>query len=595
MASNNKQRLLAFYKKYNKDMIPKIDNMLAANAGEEDTMFEALEQKYNGGFFASPPIFDPEEHIFPNVSKGMCKIYMEKIRPVEEYYLFDKFQAPLMTKSDFHSKPMVLLLGQYSVGKTTFIKYFLKRDFPGMRVGPEPTTDKFVVIMDGPDERLIPGNAVAVQADKPFQPLAKFGNAFLNRFECAQVPCPLTKKLTLVDSPGVLAGDKQRLNRGYNFTDVIEWFASKCDRILCLFDAHKLDVSDEFKMALLALKGHEDKIRMVLNKADQVNSQQLMRVYGAMMWSLGKVVNTPEVLRVYISSFWQKEYEPTSKKFHELFDSEKSDLLADLRSIPRGATVRKLNELIKRTRAVKVHAYIIDHLKNKVNVMWGRDKIKTQVLANLPDVFNEVLQKYSNSLVRGDFPDWRKFKKKLEMFKNWKSDFHRLKKPMIDEMDAVLARSLPLLLKQLPSINSVAKHKSGSIPKGPAHNPFEDQLASTSTWLIKGGFKSRSDTLFYGLGGACVEEGGRVSGANCIKPLQEHAKGKTIDLHKIWELADGQQRSGLDHEEFAVALYLIDMAASGQKLPDALPENLKPPSYSTFLPGNATRNATRPT
>lgn len=25
-----------------------------------------------------------------------------------------------------------------------------------------------------------------------------------------------------------------------------------------------------------------------------------MRVYGALMWSLGKVLNTPEVMRVYI-------------------------------------------------------------------------------------------------------------------------------------------------------------------------------------------------------------------------------------------------------------------------------------------------------
>ena len=73
---------------------------------------------------------------------------------------------------------MVMLLGQYSTGKTTFIKHLLKCEYPGLsnwlhvslviyrfimtilmcfmsamllltgaHIGPEPTTDRFVVVM----------------------------------------------------------------------------------------------------------------------------------------------------------------------------------------------------------------------------------------------------------------------------------------------------------------------------------------------------------------------------------------------------------------------------------------------------------------
>lgn len=85
----------------------------------------------------------------------------------------------------------------------------------------------------------------------------------------------LLDQVTFVDTPGVLSGEKQRTQRTYDFTGVISWFAAKCDLILLLFDPHKLDISDEFKRVISSLRCNDDKIRVVLNKADQVDTQQV--------------------------------------------------------------------------------------------------------------------------------------------------------------------------------------------------------------------------------------------------------------------------------------------------------------------------------
>ncbi|ERM96933.1 hypothetical protein AMTRI_Chr10g3980 [Amborella trichopoda] len=380
-----------------------------------------------------------------SIIDGLKRLYLEKLKPLEVTYRFNDFVSPLLTNSDFDAKPMVMLLGQYSTGKTTFIKHLLRSSYPGAHIGPEPTTDRFVVVMSGPDERSIPGNTIAVQADMPFSGLTTFGSAFLSKFECSQMPHPLLEHITFVDTPGVLSGEKQRTQRSYDFTGVTSWFAAKCDLILLLFDPHKLDISDEFKRVIGSLRGHDDKIRVVLNKADQVDTQQLMRVYGALMWSLGKVLNTPEVNRVYIGSFNDKPINegaigPIGK---ELFEKEQEDLLSDLKDIPKKACDRRINEFVKRARAAKIHSYIISHLRKEMPAMLGKAKTQQRLIDNLEDEFAKVQREHH--LPAGDFPNVEHFKEVLSGYSIDK--FEKLRPKMIQNVDDMLGYDIPELLK----------------------------------------------------------------------------------------------------------------------------------------------------
>lgn len=512
---------------------------------------------------------------------GLRDMYKHTILPLEEQYRFHDFHSPPLEDADFLAKPMILLVGQYSTGKTSFIRYLLEKDFPGIRVGPEPTTDRFIAVMHGEQDSVIPGNALVVDPKRQFRALSKFGNAFLNRFQCSQTNNSVVESLTIVDTPGILSGEKQRTDRGYDFVGVLEWFAERADRIILLFDAHKLDISDEFQRSIEALKGNDDKIRIVLNKADMVDHQQLMRVYGALMWSLGKVLNTPEVARVYLGSFWDKPLQFDINR--RLFEAEEIDLFSDIQSLPRNAALRKLNDLIKRARLAMVHAYIISTLRRDMPAMFGKENKKAQLIQNIHEVYKEIER--THHISPGDFPPMGRMKECLKEQDFTK--FHALKPKMIEKVEHMLSNDMTKLMQMLPAeeaSTSSDKMVRGGAFVGTEQGPFgagygegaDYGAGEIEEWVVQEN-KDKFDKLFFEMG----PSDGKVSGAKAKKQMVLSKLPNTV-LGRIWKLADVDRDGMLDQDEFALCQHLMQVKLDGHELPANLPPHLIPPSKRGF-------------
>lgn len=522
--------------------------------------------------------------VYEGVAEGLKNVYRQKLLPLEKEYQFHDFHSPALDDPDFDAKPLVMLVGQYSTGKTTFIRYLLEQDFPGIRIGPEPTTDRFIAVMHAETDGIIPGNALVVDPKKQFRPLSKFGNAFLNRFQCSGTNSQVLKGISIVDTPGILSGEKQRTDRGYDFIEVLRWFAERVDRILLLFDAHKLDISDEFRRSIEGLHGHDDKIRIVLNKADMVDHQALMRVYGALMWSLGKVLGTPEVARVYIGSFWDQPLRFDVNR--RLFEAEEQDLFADLQSLPRNAALRKLNDLIKRARLAKVHAYIISSLKRDMPSVFGKEGKKKALIKDLDALYSQLQREHQIS--PGDFPDLTKMQETLANMDFTK--FRALDPKLLERVDKMLADDIAKLMAMVPLEEQMSREQGCDKIEGGA---FSGVMDGNTPFMFKGGEgvnagqgetewvvakeRYKYDSLFDSLNPI----DGKVTGASAKGEMIKSKLPNNV-LGKIWKLSDVDRDGMLDSDEFALAMHLMNIKLDGNDLPAELPTHLVPPSKRGF-------------
>ena len=296
--------------------------------------------------------------------------------------------------------------------------------------------------------RLMKGNTLTVTPKLPFSSLSQFGSAFLNHFVGSSSSSPLLKRLTFIDTPGVLSGEKQRINRTYDFGQVAKWFADRSDLILLLFDAHKLDISDEFKSVIDTISLHNsDKIRCILNKADCVTREQLVRVYGSLMWSMGKIFDSPEVVRVYTGSYWNGAL--VNDDFERMFAKDEQLLVRELVDLPRCAAERKVNQMVNRIRLVKVHICILGTISKMTPRFFGRKKSREQILNELDVIMDNVRVQFD--LSKGDMPNSEEFAKCLQNFPDF-SVFPSTDLALISRLDSLIEKDIPNIVSEADNV-----------------------------------------------------------------------------------------------------------------------------------------------
>jgi len=304
------------------------------------------------------------------------------------------------------------------------------------------------------------------------------------------------------------------------------------------------------------VKTQPDKIRVVLNKADGIGGQQLMRVYGALMWSLGKVMGTPEVIRVYIGSFWDKPYKNIENE--KLFKAEQQDLLDDLNLLPRNATIRKVNELVKRARTLRAHMFVMDYVKHQMPT-FGKEKKQQQLTQTLGEEYVEIGR--VNKIPLGDFPAVSYYEK-VWPTKDF-TKFQSLNEKLISTMEEILTRDLPNFMTMI----SPEKTQEEELED---NNPFGE---NDTSWAIPIEFREQMAALW-----ATLSPSGEPLGGGQLKNAMLDTKASQDALKKIWTLSDINRDGKLDEDEFILAMYLAHEAATGNPPPNQLQDQFIPPS-----------------
>lgn len=340
------------------------------------------------------------------ILRDLKRLYENSIKPLEGVYKYRDLSNRHFGDPEIFSKPLILFMGPWSGGKSSILNYLTGLEFTewSLRTGAEPSPAYFNILMHGKDPEVLDGTQLA--ADWTFSGLQKFGQGLEERLRGLRYPSKILEKVNIVEIPGILEVRKQ-VSRVFPFNDACQWFIDRADIIFLVYDPSKLDVGPETEAILDQLKGRESQTRILLNKADTVKPEELMRVQSALIWNISPLMSSAQPPVMYTVSLWSMPFEAGAPT--RLLQAQERELLRDLRQAIDKRIENKISSARRFAVRVRNHAKMVDcYLTTYYNhkTIFGNRKLIADAIIENPQNYHiyEGLSTLTN-ISRYDLPD----------------------------------------------------------------------------------------------------------------------------------------------------------------------------------------------
>jgi hypothetical protein len=287
--------------------------------------------------------------------------------PIAQQYEFERAPRP----SETAGTPLVLILGNHSSGKSTFVNFLLGEDV--QKTGLAPIDDGFTIIArsESPDEK--DGASVVSNPQLPYGDLERFGPGLVSHLKMKLRRSSILEALALVDSPGMIDTVDESVGRGYDFLGVSRWFAERADVVLLLFDPDKPGTTGEtLKVLTTALEGLDHKLLIVLNKVDRFHDiRDFARTYGALCWNLSKCIPRKDLPHIYNTYVPVPNRDEPARDGLPLaaFDEAREEVIKEIQRAPSRRLDNIVSRLYEHARRLRVHALVCDRARREVDLV----------------------------------------------------------------------------------------------------------------------------------------------------------------------------------------------------------------------------------